>query len=78
MNTLTISQIAAGSICAVAFLGFVVRWLYYMHLLKRRCPKCKKALMEKKMVPVHVIGPVEQMYVCPNCGNRAFRIIQMD
>jgi ribosomal protein S27AE len=53
-----------------------MRWIYFTKLWKKRCPKCKRGVMERKSLPMYNgRGPVEKMWLCSNCGHRTFMIV---
>ena len=63
----------------VILLVFIARWIWYVQLWKRLCPKCRRGLMSKKAVPIHGgRGPVEVVWHCPECGKFSFGLFDFE
>jgi len=70
---------SAIGLFGVILLVFIVRWIWYVQLGKRLCPKCRRGLMYRKAVPIHGgRGPVEAVWHCPECGKFAFGLFDFD
>jgi len=71
--------ISAVSLVGVILAFFAARWIHYVRLHRRICPRCRKGLMVRRARPLHGgVGPTEVVWDCPECGRYAFVLFDWD